>query len=49
MKIIDQSLSPETQAIVDSLASGKPVDPEIAKRIHEKAAKSKSECSASRG
>jgi len=37
MKIIDQPLSPETQAVVESLASGKPVDPEIAKRIHEKA------------
>ena len=37
MEIIDPSLSPETQAVVESLASGKPVDPEIAKSIHEKA------------
>jgi hypothetical protein len=41
MKTIDQSLSPETQAVVESLATGKPVDPEIAHRIHEKARKIK--------
>ena len=38
---MDQTLSPETQAVVESLATGKPVDPEIAKRIHEKARKIK--------
>jgi hypothetical protein len=32
-------LSPESQAVVDSLVTGKPIDPEIAKRIHEKAQK----------
>jgi len=41
MKTMDQTLSPETQAVVESLATGKPVDPEIAKRIHEKARKIK--------
>lgn len=37
MKTTTISLSPETQAIVESLADGKPVDPEIANSIHEKA------------
>jgi hypothetical protein len=32
-------MSPESQAVVDSLITGKPIDPEIAKRIHEKAQK----------
>lgn len=37
MKTAIAPLSPETQAIVDSLADGKPVDPAIAESIHEKA------------
>ena len=37
MKTIDPTHCSETQAVVDSLATGLPLDPEIAKRIHEKA------------
>ncbi len=37
MKTLDQTLSPESQAIAESLATGKPLDPEIAERIHERA------------
>lgn len=39
MKTIEQS--PETRAVIKSLETGKPIDPEIAARIHEKARKIK--------
>jgi hypothetical protein len=37
MKTIDQPMSQETLAVVESLATGKPLDPAIARKIHEKA------------
>jgi len=37
MKTVDRTLTPETQAVVESLATGKPIDPDVAERIHEKA------------
>lgn len=41
MKTIEQIHSPETRAVVESLATGCPIDPDVLKRIREKAQKIK--------
>jgi hypothetical protein len=35
--VSDPSLSVESRAVIDSLMTGRPVEPAIARRIHEKA------------
>jgi hypothetical protein len=37
MKTLDHETDPDTRAVIDSVMTGKPLAPEAAQRIHEKA------------